>query len=339
MWADAVFEGGGVKGIGLVGALSVAESNGYRWKKVAGSSAGSIIATLIASGYTAQEMAEIMMEKDFSDFLTPKWPEYLPYVGSAIRLWFKKGLFSGNELEKWIARLLEQKGVYTFKDLSRETELHIIASDITRGQLLVLPRDLEDYGYQAEYFSVARVVRMSCSIPFFFDPVKLTYKPTGETCYIVDGGVLSNFPVWLFDKENPRWPTFGFRLFSEKDHEFNKISGPFSMLLSLFFTMLEAHDNRYIEELEQVRSIQVPSLDVKLTDFSLSKEKKEGIVLVRGQSGQTLFQPLDIRRIFESKGQAKQSPEKTHGSSGKLTKTSLNILKSTPESRPRRMRA
>lgn len=34
MWADAVFEGGGVKGIGLVGALSVAESNGYRWKKL-----------------------------------------------------------------------------------------------------------------------------------------------------------------------------------------------------------------------------------------------------------------------------------------------------------------
>lgn len=302
MWADAVFEGGGVKGIGLVGALSVAESNGYRWKKVAGSSAGSIIATLIASGYNAQEMAEIMMEKDFSDFLTPKWPEYLPYVGSAIRLWFKKGLFSGNELEKWIARLLEQKGVYTFKDLSRETELHIIASDITRGQLLVLPRDLEDYGYQAEYFSVARVVRMSCSIPFFFDPVKLTYKPTGETCYIVDGGVLSNFPVWLFDKENPRWPTFGFRLFSEKDHEFNKISGPFSMLLSLFFTMLEAHDNRYIEELEQVRSIQVPSLDVKLTDFSLSKEKKRELFLSGVKAAELFFNHWTFDEYLKARG-------------------------------------
>jgi NTE family protein len=316
MWADAVFEGGGVKGIGLVGALSVAESNGYRWKKVAGSSAGSIIATLIASGYTAQEMAEIMMDKDFSDFLTPKWPEYLPYVGSAIRLWFKKGLFSGNELEKWIARLLEQKGVYTFQDLSRETELHIIASDITRGQLLVLPRDLEDYGYQAENFPVARVVRMSCSIPFFFDPVKLTYKPTGETCYIVDGGVLSNFPVWLFDKENPRWPTFGFRLFSERDHEFNKISGPFSMLLSLFFTMLEAHDNRYIEELEQVRSIQVPSLDVKLTDFSLSKEKKRELFLSGVKAAELFFNNWTFDEYLKARGKRNSLRQKRTDQAG-----------------------
>lgn len=305
MWADAVFEGGGVKGIGLVGALSVAESNGYRWKKVAGSSAGSIIATLIASGYTAQEMAKIMMEKDFGDFLTPKWHEYLPYLGSAIRLWFKKGLFSGNELEKWIAQLLKQRGVRTFKDLSQETELHIIASDITRGQLLVLPRDLKDYGYQAENFPVAKVVRMSCSIPFFFDPVKLTYKPTGETCYIVDGGVLSNFPVWLFDQENPRWPTFGFRLYSPEDNQFHKIHGPFSMLFSLFFTMLEAHDNRYIEELEQVRSIQVSSLDVKLTDFSLSKEKKRELFLSGVKAAETFFNHWTFDEYLKARGKKK----------------------------------
>ncbi|MGA8941722.1 MAG: patatin-like phospholipase family protein [Thermoactinomyces sp.] len=305
MWADAVFEGGGIKGIGLVGALSVAERKGFRWKKVAGSSAGSIIATLLAAGFTAEEMAELMFEKDFKDFLTPKWPEYLPYIGPAIRLWFKKGLYSGNDLEKWIAQILESKGIRTFKDLKGDTELHIIASDITRGQILVLPRDLEDYGYKLEDFPVAKVVRMSCSIPFFFDPVKLACQKTGEICYIVDGGVLSNFPVWLFDKEKPRWPTFGFRLYSPDEKQFHEISGPFSMLLSIFFTMLEAHDNRYIEDLDQVRSIQVPSLDVKLTDFSISEEKKKQLFQSGVQAAETFFNQWTFEDYLKARAKQK----------------------------------
>ena len=56
LYADAVFEGGGVKGIGLVGAVAVAEEKGYRWMNLAGTSAGAIVDTLIAAGYTAEEM-------------------------------------------------------------------------------------------------------------------------------------------------------------------------------------------------------------------------------------------------------------------------------------------
>lgn len=66
--ADAVFEGGGVKGIGLVGALSVAEEKGYRWQNVAGTSAGAIVAGLVAAGYSAAELQEIMAELDYRKF-------------------------------------------------------------------------------------------------------------------------------------------------------------------------------------------------------------------------------------------------------------------------------
>ena len=58
--ADAVFEGGGVKGIGLVGAVAVAEEKGYHWVNVAGTSAGAIVATLLAAGYTAQGVVTIL---------------------------------------------------------------------------------------------------------------------------------------------------------------------------------------------------------------------------------------------------------------------------------------
>ncbi len=56
--ADAVFQGGGVKVIGLVGALTVAEQYGYRWVNVAGTSAGAMVAALVAAGYRAEEVAE-----------------------------------------------------------------------------------------------------------------------------------------------------------------------------------------------------------------------------------------------------------------------------------------
>jgi NTE family protein len=57
---DAVFEGGGVKGVALIGALKRLEEEGIEFGRVAGTSAGAIAASLVASGYKAEEI------KDFS---------------------------------------------------------------------------------------------------------------------------------------------------------------------------------------------------------------------------------------------------------------------------------
>ena len=53
---DAVFEGGGVKGIGLVGAVSEIEKAGYEFENLAGTSAGAIVASLLAAGYSSEEL-------------------------------------------------------------------------------------------------------------------------------------------------------------------------------------------------------------------------------------------------------------------------------------------
>ncbi len=297
MWADAVFEGGGVKGIGLVGALCVAEKKGYKWKRVAGTSAGSILAALLAAGYTGQEMYEIMINKNFADFLAPTWYDYIPFLGPSARLWFKKGLHSTNRLEKWLEQLLAAKGVHTFADLEqKETKLHVIVSDITLENLLVLPQDLVPYGYDPDCFSVAKAVRMSCSIPFFFEPAKLVNKEINKACYIVDGGLLSNYPVWLFDADDPEWPTFGFRLTSDTVATGNTIDSPLSMFKALFETMMDAHDNRNIREHEQVRTIAVPAKNVKLTDFSIDLKKREELF----QSGVTAAEDFFRKFSFSS---------------------------------------
>jgi predicted acylesterase/phospholipase RssA len=60
MFADLVLEGGGVKGIALVGAISVLEERGYEFRRVAGTSAGAIVWSLVAADARAAELEEIM---------------------------------------------------------------------------------------------------------------------------------------------------------------------------------------------------------------------------------------------------------------------------------------
>ena len=105
--ADAVFEGGGVKGIGLVGAVAVAEERGYQWQNVAGTSAGAIVAALLAAGYTAAEMKEIMEKLDYKDFRDTGLLDKVPLVGKIASLIFEKGIYEGKWFENWMRGLLK----------------------------------------------------------------------------------------------------------------------------------------------------------------------------------------------------------------------------------------
>ncbi|TBL79911.1 patatin-like phospholipase family protein [Paenibacillus thalictri] len=287
MKVNAVFEGGGVKGIALAGAVSAAEKQGIEFHQVAGTSSGSIIASLIAAGYSGEETRKLVEQTPFSSFLKRSWIFERPkIIGPAARLFIKKGLYSGEALEYWIYQLLEQKGIRTFGDL-KPNQLRIIASDITLGRLLVLPDDIANYGIDPQKFLVARAIRMSTSIPYFFDPViirkPVSMRKKNETfqsmsIYIVDGALLSNFPLWLFDKQyennmEKMIPTLGFQLVGKTQAMPNEIYGPLSMFRAMFSTMLEAHDERYIEEHNRFRTIKIPTLGVRATQFEITPEE------------------------------------------------------------------
>jgi len=286
--ADAVFEGGGVKGIGLAGAVAVAEERGYRWANLAGTSAGAIVAALLAAGYTAVELKEIMQELDYNNFKDTSALDKIPLAGPLVSLIFEKGIYEGKFLENWLRGLLKAKNVETFEDLVLEEykdderyrfKLRVIASDISQGRLLVLPQDIADFGVRPEDLNVASAVRMSMSIPFFYEPVKLKNMKTNQSSFIVDGGLLSNFPVWLFDTEGdvPEWPTFGFKLAEPDENVPHRIRGPISLLAALVSTMVGAHDARYIRDEQFKRTIPIRTLGVGTTDFDISREKSEAL--------------------------------------------------------------
>jgi NTE family protein len=286
---NAVFEGGGVKAIALIGAVSAAQQRGIRFNRVAGTSSGSIVASLLAAGYNASEMKTIITETPFKSFLQTSGLYRTKYIGPFFRLMIKKGLYPGDILEKWVSDKLEDKGIRTFADLP-QNKLKIIASDISQGKLLVLPDDIEQYGIDPHRLEVSRAIRMSTSIPYFFDPVVLKRAPTRyrrekpsiNKFFIVDGAMLSNFPLWIFDqpmRENKTTertiPTVGFQLVGKNENVPRQIRGPITMFTALFATMMEAHDERYIENENRFRTIKIPTLGCRTTQFDLSAEMSE----------------------------------------------------------------
>lgn len=291
-YVDLVFEGGGVKGIALVGAFSVLEEQGYEPQNMAGASAGAIVAALIAAGYDAEALKEIIAGLDYDQFKDEALEDRFP-GGKVLSILRDLGIYEGKAFEDWMRGLLEARNVRTFGDLVRREDvelkyrykLQVIASDVTEQRLLVLPRDAPALGIEdPDDIDVAKAVRMSMSIPIFFEPVKWPNSQTGEEHLIVDGGMLSNFPVWLFDAPEPQWPTFGMKLVQEPRVPIGEeltepvprggVMQVIGYLRSLVDTMMAAHDRLYIDQHDfDRRTIGIDTLGVGTTEFDLSPER------------------------------------------------------------------
>jgi len=166
----------------------------------------------------------------------------------------------------------------------------VLAADISRGRLLVLPRDIAHYGIDPEALDVAFAVRMRLSLPLFYAPVVLR-DTTGRPCYIVDGGLLSSYPVWLFEEgaTPPPRPVLGYTLFEPDEGRPNPITGPLSLLTALFSTMMGAHDARLRQKTAAVRTIAIPTLGVRTTEFELSPEKSQRLYEAGRQTAEAFF--------------------------------------------------
>lgn len=335
--ADGVFRGGGVKGLGLAGALQGfaehPEKPVTKWVNVAGASAGAIIACYLACDHDAADIAKLMKETHFADF--QDFPPPGKVIGGGKNLIRRHGLARGEAFRLWFGEQLGHKTFAATKtDDGKGYKLKLIAVDVTNKALLVLPDDLpryrrvgDDKAIDPDTFEVADAARMSMSIPYFFEPYQLvrdrvfvedpgdndqfaastmvdridveyenaamsmlgkketTFRELTERelktqrAVIIDGGTLSNFPVWLFDVANPGQPlcrpTFGFTLTGGKG-----VGGGINAVVSrmpwalrfgvdIFHTSQEAWDARFVSHSTRVRTVTVNAGSVGTTDFNL----------------------------------------------------------------------
>jgi NTE family protein len=296
---DAVFEGGGVKGIGLVGAVAAIEEAGYEFENLAGTSAGAIVAGLLAVGYGAKQLKKIVGTIDYRKFQDKGTLDRLGIPGMLASIVAEYGIYEGKYFEEWFGGLLAQTGKTKFGDILTDDpreeykyKLQVIASDISDRKLLILPRDLKSFGLDPDEFPIARAVRMSMSIPIFFEPVKLV-DVKGHAHIIVDGGMLSNYPIWLLDdRENCTWPTFGFKLVEPAEQELKKgspipVKNVVDFLSAMLGTMMGAHDSYHISvsKGDYARTIGIPTVikvagkdkEIKTTYFDITPKETEAL--------------------------------------------------------------
>jgi NTE family protein len=277
---------------------------GYRAQRVSGTSAGSIVGAVVAAASMGnklgpEEVKELALQLDYHKFTDPGTVERLPVLGPSLAVLRGTGIYKGDYAHDWVRSQLKNLGVRTFGDLAIDDDslppeqrykLVVTVADVTTGQLVRLPWDYRRvYGLDPDEQSVADAVRASMSIPFFFRPVTLT-SSAGLTSTLVDGGILSNFPIDSLDRTDrrrPRWPSFGVTVLPNLPEGNDKVIpalapirllGPPHLLESVITTVLVGRDQAYLSQpWVSARTIRVDSTDVGFLDFDISDNEIEAL--------------------------------------------------------------
>jgi NTE family protein len=316
--ADLVLEGGGVKGVGLAGAVLALDEAGYRFQRVAGTSAGAIAAAIIAAlnraGKPISGLRDYLQTVKFEQFMAVSHVRAaLGGLADAEHLLLHMGLYDGDYLVSWLGGVLKDIGVTHFGDLrlsdpdadrnwtpQQRYSLVVHVSDITRGKLVRLPWDYSEYGLDADGEQIVDAVRASMSIPFFFEPVRFrapavaadvaadgVAADAGRVTW-VDGGLLDNFPVDVFDRTDgakARWPTIGIKL-SAQETSIAHVNGTDNVVeeaRACLATLLDNAGRYYVTPDKAARTIFIDNAGIKATDFNITPEQQQ-ILFTNGQN-------------------------------------------------------
>ena len=320
MDAYGIFQGGGAKGYAHVGALKAAEERGINFVRYGGTSAGAIIAALAAAGYRADELLDVtkpigqrgVLDIELGGLLNPienarierilerstrlfglgqprpkadhrrsRWLSSFIRIAVLATLEVRSlgilrkqfGFITTDPVVEWLDRLLAAKlgcaRPVTFADLNMR--LKVVAANLTTGKI-------EKFGFAGdEALHVATATMASACFPLFFRPVVY-----GDV--FIDGGLLSNLPVWLFDDERDdetaHLPTFGFRLVNTlvAGTQNKPLSGLRSFGGKVFKTALSAGTNLEERRIEYYHPIDLAA-PVDTLSFSTARAQAPSIVV------------------------------------------------------------
>jgi len=341
MKAYAIFDGGGVLGAALAGALKAAEDQRVEFVGFGGTSAGGIVATLAAVGYKGHEIERLLVETELTDFLhengkhveafksqvsslvaqasTIVGGSRKPVLGplqTILSLWSayrgaeplrealtkNRGVDNGQALKAFLLNKIREKqpslsqaADISFADLAQREAangdapccrpLKIVASDVTRRCPAVFSSGDTLYGG-----SVLDAVRASACYPFVFQPFDLNSQ-----CWLVDGGLASNLPTFLFQKEQQRtrYPVLAFDLVKApaKADNYNLMR----YLDDMMSTALEASDTVIRDVLDGVAHvrIKIPEKFSSL-DFKLGREEREHLFQTGYAQARVFLDGLDV---------------------------------------------
>lgn len=186
-----VLSGGGAKGLAHIGVLKVLEEVGIKPDFITGTSMGSIVGSLYAVGYSAEELMEINKNADWEQLLTDyvklqrvamdekaETKKYLfEFAIKDKKVGLPAGLIEGQHLEDYFAELFWP--LTSHEDFDKlPIPFHCMSVDMVSGNVI-----------EHRSGNIVQSIRASMSIPTVFSPVQL------DSLLLVDGGVARNFPV------------------------------------------------------------------------------------------------------------------------------------------------
>lgn len=186
---NLVLSGGGLRGYSYLALMKIMEEKPqlFNIKKIAATSVGSIFAAFIAMGVKSKDLYNKLLDKDTNDFQHVKLENILQFLE-------KFGIDDGESIMQFVAHFinLRFKSIHiTLKEVYQLTgiELYITGTCLnTRTPIYFHYNTYPD-------MSLILAIRISISIPFYFIPIFYENK------LYVDGGVMDNFPVQLFENE------------------------------------------------------------------------------------------------------------------------------------------
>jgi NTE family protein len=314
---DVVLEGGGVKGVALAGALQPLADAGYSFARIGGSSAGAVVGAVLAAlqqrGEPVSRLEDVARTLDYSRFPDRGFPGRalgpLGFLADGLSVLVEDGAYEGAYLRRWLTGVLGDLGVTTFGDLRTDDpgddgtiharyRLAVTATDLSRRRLVYLPWQYDEYGRDPDEQHVVDAVRASASIPFFFEPVTLS-GPRG-TSTLVDGGLVSNYPISMFDRADglpPRWPTIGVRLGAPPPDtgDVDRVRGPVQLGISLVQTAIEACQAEHVLQPCNVdRSVLVDTSSVSAIDFDITDEQRRELDRAGREAGAAFLDRWDF---------------------------------------------
>lgn len=261
MYCNYVFESGGIRGLAYLGALRYFEERGYNCFRAAGCSVGAIFASLVVAGFKVNEIKEKIDDIAKKDLANK----------NTFKDGFKgKGIFNINNLESKLNVILKEKKIEIFRDVKFGDDylLKIIVTDNKNKRPIVIPDDLDIYGYDKDTFKIATAVVMSCSIPIFYSEYKY------QNNRFVDGGATCKFPDSLIKESNI--PIYGLKI--------NNESRIFNIVQKVFYKPLKNQKNGAIN------IINIEVKDIKSIQFNKGLDNKEKLYYLGYRSVKKYFQ-------------------------------------------------
>lgn len=309
---NLVFEGAGIKGIAYSGVIKELENRKLMdsIENIGGTSSGAITAMMLSIGYNADEIENLISQTKFQKFNDGKFF----FIGGFHRMNKNFGWYRTKKFNLWLENIIYQKTGnqdITFNELSEKgyKNLFIAATDLTLQKLVILSKET------FPNMKIKDAVRISMSIPLYFEAAFVNNKGEllqNDTAYdthvMVDGGILGNFPIFMFDtyqadsigvvKRIPNPHTLGIRIDSDEQIISDKTNREivpakiekFNDFMSAFYHIVIENLNRNnLSSDDWKRTISVSSKGISSRIKKLSADEKKLLIDSGQKSTQDFF--------------------------------------------------